>query len=160
MTPVSSRCYQVEYQPQPALLLGTALRNLSDIELTESCELVLAVAQEHNCPFWLLDCCADQTDHAMALYHWMREEFLPRTYQVLGRVPCVAFLSHPEFWQRLKGRGYLPTDPVITAAAFRTGWFDCEGEAKAWLAQFRPTIGVPETKKAPPATGGASEARE
>jgi hypothetical protein len=157
MTPVSPRCYQVVYQPQPALLRGTVLCELSDIELTESCELVLAVAQEHGCPFWLLDGRADQVGHATEVYDWMREEFLPRAYQVLGRVPCVAFLAHPNFWQQLKGRGYVPTDPIIAAAAFRTGWFECEVEAEGWLAQFRPTIGIPDTQEAPPVAGGASE---
>lgn len=157
MPPVSPRCYQVVYQPRPALLRGTVLCDLSDIELTESCELVLAVAQEHGCPFWLLDGRADRVGHATEVYDWLREEFLPRAYQVLGRVPCVAFLANPEFWQGLRSRGYVPTDPVIVSAAFRTGWFECEVEAEAWLAQFRPTIGVPEIKEAPPVAGGASE---
>ncbi len=160
MPPVSPRCYQVVYQPHPALLRGTVLCELSDVELTESCELVLAVAQQHHCPFWLLDGRADQVGHSTEVYDWLREEFLPRAYQVLDRVPCVAFLAKPDFWQQLQARGYTPTNPISAPAAFRTSWFVCEAEALAWLAQFRPTIGVPETKEAPPAAGGASTLSE
>lgn len=157
MPPVSPRCYQAVYQLQPALLRGTVLCELSDVELTESCELVLAIAQEHGCPFWLLDGRADQLGHSTEVYDWIREEFLPRAYQVLGRVPCVAFLAQPEFWQQLQARGYVPTNPVIVSAAFRTNWFIDESEALAWLGQFRPTIGVPDTQEAPPVAGGASK---
>ena len=130
---------------------------LSAVELTESCELLLAVAQQHSCPFWLLDGRSDHVGHETAVYDWMREEFFPRAYQVLGRIPCVAFMAQPEFWQRLQARGYVPVDPVTVSAAFRTNWFVEEADALAWLAQFRPTIGVPETQEAPPVAGGASE---
>jgi hypothetical protein len=155
MPPPSPRCYQVVYQPQPPLLRGTVLCTLSAIEFTESCELVLAIAQQHQCPFWLLDGRADDIGHGTDVYDWMREEFLPRAYQVLGRVPCVAFMAQPEFWLALQARRYAPVDPVTVSAAFRTNWFVEEDEALAWLAQFRPTIGVPDTQKAPPVAGGA-----
>jgi hypothetical protein len=155
MPPTSPRCYRVDYQPQPALLRGTVLCTLTDVEFTESCELVLDIAQQHHCPFWLLDGRADASGHPNDVYNWMREEFLPRTYQVLGRVPCVAFLAQPTFWDALQARHYAPQDPVTVSAAFRTSWFVEEAEALAWLAQFRPTIGVPDTQKAPPVAGGA-----
>jgi hypothetical protein len=155
MHPISPRCYRVDYQPHPALLRGTVLCTLSPVEFTESCELVLAVAQRHRCPFWLLDGRGDSVGHQADVYDWMREEFLPRTYQVLGRVPCVAFLAQPDFWLALQARGYAPQDPVTVSAAFRTGWFAEEAEALGWLARFRPAIGVPNTQKAPPAAGGA-----
>jgi len=149
-------CYQVQYQAQPPLLRGTVRCSMSAVEFTESCELLLAVAQEHSCPFWLLDGRADNVGHSNDVYEWMREEFLPRTHRVLGRVPCLAFVAHPEFWQALQARHYVLPSPLTVSASFRTNWFVDEAEALAWLAQFRPAIGVPETQEAPPVTGEAS----
>jgi hypothetical protein len=155
MAPTSPRCYRVDYQPQPAVLRGTVLCTLTAVELTESCELVLAIAQRHSCPFWILDGRADDIGHQNDVYDWIREEFLPRAYHVLGRIPYVAFLAQPKFWEALQARHYAPLDPVAAATVFRTSWFVQEEEALAWLAQFRPTIGVPNMQKAPPVAGGA-----
>lgn len=143
MPPNSPHCYRVAYQPQPALVRGTVLCPLSAVELTESCELVLDTAQRYGCPFWLLDGRVDVVGNQLDVYDWMREEFFPRTYQVLGRIPYVAFLAQPALWENLKARHYAPLDPVVAPVPFRTSWFVEEADALAWLAQFRPTIGVP-----------------
>ena len=43
---------------------------------------------------------------------------------------------------RLDAELNLPA-PVVLSAAFRANWFTAEAEALAWLAQFRPAIGMP-----------------
>lgn len=47
--------YEVDYAPQGHVLRGASLRALSAEEITESCELLLATAEAHLCPYWLLD---------------------------------------------------------------------------------------------------------
>ena len=142
MPPLLPSFYTVQYQAAPPLLRGRVLRPLSATEFTESCELVLGWAQHHHCPFWLLDGRLD-TAHPFDVYEWLREEFLPRAHHTLGRVPCLAFVAQPEFWQALRARSYALPAPVVLSAAFRANWFTAEDEALFWLAQFRPAIGMP-----------------
>ena len=131
----------MQYQVQPALLRGRVLRPLSATEFTEACEVVLAWAQHHGCPYWLLDGRADVLQ-PLDVYEWLREEFLPHAHKVLGRVPCLAFVNHSDFWLALQAQHYAPPAPVVLSAAYRANWFTEEKDALAWLAQFRPAIGV------------------
>ena len=140
MPPPIPSFYTLQYQAAPPLLRCQVLRPLSTTEFTESCELILGWAQHYHCPFWLLDGRLDDVK-PLDLYDWLREDFLPHAYRALGRVPCLAFVAQAEFWLALQARGYALPPPVVLSATFRANWFTTEGEALAWLAQFRPAIG-------------------
>lgn len=142
MLPAFPSFYTVQYQAQPPLLRGRALRRLSAIELTEVSELLLAWAKHYECPFWLLDTWVDTKPQPLDVYEWLRDEFFPRVQRSLNRIPCVAFVAQPKLWQALNILSYAPPIPVILSAAYRAYWFTNEAEALAWLAQFRPTIGA------------------
>ena len=136
--------YAVRYQPAPALLRGTVLRPLSSLEFTETCEMLLAAAYQHRCPYWLLDGRADADTRPAAVYEWLIDEFLPRVHRVLGRVPTLAFVAQPDFWDSLRARSFAP--PIVIAGTFRASWFTDEGTALAWLATYRiamPTLQRP-----------------
>ncbi|MVN78181.1 hypothetical protein GO988_17775 [Hymenobacter sp. HMF4947] len=133
--------YSVQYQSQPPLVRGVVLRPLSVAEFTESCEQLLAVAQRHRCPFWLLDGRADAQERPLDVYEWLGEEFMPRVRKALGRIPSLAFIAQPEFWQELQARNYARPSPTGPSAAYRANWFTSEADALAWLHQFRPGIG-------------------
>jgi len=129
--------YAVQYQAHPPLMRGTVLRPLSVAEFTEACELLLAEAQTHRCPYWLLDGRADENTRPLSMYEWLGEDFLPRVHRALGSVPCLAFLARPEFWQALQAQGYANDAPTLRPAVFRAGWFTDEPTALAWLNQLR-----------------------
>ncbi|TDN36078.1 hypothetical protein E4631_03660 [Hymenobacter sp. UV11] len=135
--------YAVRYQAEPPLVRGVVQRPLSPAEFTEACELLLAKAQQHQCPFWLLDGRADTSERPSDVYEWLGDEFLPRVYKTLGRIPCLAFIARAEFWEAMQARNYAsPTSPLF-ATTFRADWFTSEQDALAWLGQFRPAIGMP-----------------
>jgi hypothetical protein len=133
--------YAVHYQPHPPLLRGTVQRPLSATEFTEACEAVLAWAQHYDCPFWLLDGRADVVQ-PLDLYEWLREDFLPHAHKVLDRVPYLAFIGESDFWLALQAQHYAPSATWVLSAAYRANWFTTEEAGVAWLAQFRPAIGI------------------
>jgi hypothetical protein len=144
MLPTPPSYYAVQYQAQPALLRGCVLRPLSATDFTEVSELLLAWARHYACPFWLLDGRVDTQPQPVDVYEWLREEFLPRVQQSLGRIPCIAFVAQPELWQALNALSYAPPAPIVLSAAYRANWFTTEKDALAWLGQFRPAIGGAE----------------
>jgi hypothetical protein len=133
-----SSFYAVTYQAQPPLVRGVVLRPLSVAEFTEACELLLAEAQAHKCPYWLLDGRADENTRPLDMYEWLGEDFLPRVHRALDAVPCLAFMARPEFWHALQAQGYANSAPTLQPSVFRAGWFTDEAAALAWLSQFRP----------------------
>jgi len=141
MSTPSQSFYAVHYQPAPALLRGTVLRPLSTLEFTETCETLLAAAQQYRCPYWLLDGRLDTDSRPHDVYWWLSDEFLPRVHRVLGRVPTLAFIARPEFWDALRARSYAP--PIVIAGTFRASWFTDEGTALAWLATHRTGLPAP-----------------
>ena len=141
MSTPSQPFYAVRYQPAPALLRGTVLCPLSTLEFTEACEMVLAAAQEHRCPYWLLDGRADVDARPPDVYEWLSDEFLPRVHRVLGRVPTLAFVASPEFWHSLRTRSFAPQ--MVIAGTFRAGWFTDEDAALSWLATYRTVLPTP-----------------
>lgn len=134
--------YATRYQAHPPLVRGQVLRPMSVTEFTEACEMLLAEARPHRCPYWLLDGRVDDANRPADVYEWLVEDFLPRVHRALGRVPCLAFVARPEFWAALQARSYAQPAPKV-AATFRAGWFTGEAEALAWLAQLRPGPGAP-----------------
>jgi len=130
--------YTVQYQEHPPLVRGVVLRPLSAAEFTEACELLLAEAQAHQCPYWLLDGRADENTRPLNIYEWMGEDFLPRVHRALGSVPCLAFIARPEFWLALQTQGYASDALTLRRAVFRADWFTDETAALTWLNQFRP----------------------
>ncbi|RZK99157.1 MAG: hypothetical protein EOO62_25190 [Hymenobacter sp.] len=136
------RYYAVHYQASPPLIRGTVRHPLSATEMTEACEMLLEHAQRHCCPFWLLDGRADAPGRPTDVYEWMTEEFLPRVHRTLGRVPCLAFIAQPSFWEDLQARHYATPAPALLSATYRTSCFVAEAEAVLWLNQFRPTLGL------------------
>ena len=135
--------YRTCYEPAPPVLRGAAQRPLTAEEMTESCEWLLAQAQERACPYWLLDGRRHTGNQPLALHQWMQEEYFPRVRQALGRVPCVAFLVSAPVWAGLRSRGYdNPLDWHTPTA--RLGWFTDEAPARAWLARQRSSpVAVP-----------------
>ncbi|WP_460503305.1 hypothetical protein [Hymenobacter agri] len=141
MSTSSEPFYSVRYQPAPALLRGTVLRPLTTLEFTEACEMVLAAAITHRCPYWLLDGRADVDARPADVYEWLSDEFLPRVHRTLGRVPSLAFIARPEFWNALRARNYAP--PMVIAGNFRAGWFTEECAAMQWLSNYRTVLPAP-----------------
>jgi hypothetical protein len=129
--------YTVAYQAHPPLVRGVVLRPLSVIEFTEACEMLLAEAQAHSCPYWLLDGRVDENTRPLDMYEWLGEDFLPRVHRALGTIPCLAFMARPEFWLALQAHGYANDTPTLQPSVFRAGWFTDETAALAWLSQFR-----------------------
>jgi hypothetical protein len=134
--------YAVRYQANPPLVRGVVQRPLSTAEFTEACELLLAKAQQHRCPFWLLDGQADTAERPTDVYDWLGDEFLPRVHKTLGLIPCLAFVARAEFWEALQARNYASPTSNLHATSFRAEWFTSEADALAWLGQYRPAIGV------------------
>jgi hypothetical protein len=135
---MSTPFYAVRYQPAPALVRGTVLRPLSTLEFTEACEMLLAAALKHRCPYWLLDGRADTDARPLDVYEWLNDEFLPRVHRELGRVPTLAFIARPEFWHALRARSFAP--PMVIAGTFRAGWFTEECAAMRWLTNYRTVL--------------------
>jgi hypothetical protein len=107
---------------------------LSSEEITESCELLLATAVEHRCPYWLLDGRHHRREQPQALHDWMQEEYFPRVWKVLGQTPCVAFLVPAFIWAGLPGKGYDEPQDCF-ARTVHMGWFTEEAPARAWLGR-------------------------
>lgn len=128
--------YRVCYEPYLPVLVGTSLRPLNEEEVTESCELLLAKAQQHNCSFWLLDGRHHGRDDPQALHNWLLDEYFPRVRNRLGQRPYVAFVVQPLVWQGLPAKGYDHPQDWQTPAV-RLGWFTEETQAQAWLARRR-----------------------
>lgn len=141
MEALTQEFYRVDFQAAPPLLRGYTLRPLTVTEFTQVSELLLVEARRTACPYWLLDCRADQARQQPALYHWIEDDYLPRVRAVLGRVPVVAFLGTSALWQQLEAQGNAAPEPTLLSAAFRTDWFVEEAPAVAWLDQFRALDG-------------------
>lgn len=128
--------YQVVYEPCPPVLLGVSDRNLTGEEITESCELLLSTAVQHECPYWLLDGRRHARDQPQGLHDWMREDYFPRVRTALGQRPCVAFLVPAFVWEGLPSKGYdSPLD--WHAPGMQLGWFTEENPAREWLGRQR-----------------------
>ena len=143
MLPPSLPFYALAHQTQPPLLRGVARRALSAEEYTEVCELLLAAARHYGCADWLLDLRANPQPPPLALQHWLRDEYLPRAAQGLGRAVHMAFLVVPEVRHALGRLGY-PARLTLGPGAGQLGWFTDEAPALAWLAQQR------ESRPGPP----------
>lgn len=129
--------YRVAVEAAPPVVYGAAQQPLSAEEITASCELLLATAHRHACPFWLLDGRHHRAEQPAELHAWMREEFFPRVRAALGRSVCVAFLVPSAVWAGLAAKGYdAPLDWHSPAA--RLAWFTAEAPARAWLARQHP----------------------
>jgi hypothetical protein len=134
--PIAVPFYHVVAEADPPVVYGVGQRPLSAEEITHSCELLLATARRHACPYWLLDGRHHRGTPTAALHAWIREEYFPRVRDVLGRPVCVAFLVPPEVQKRLGDKGYVdPLDEHSPAA--RMAWFTDEALARAWLARQR-----------------------
>jgi hypothetical protein len=130
--------YSVCFEAQPPLLRGVVQRPMSIPEFIEACEMLYRAAQQHRCPFWLLDGRADSPEiRPLDVYTWLTDEFLPQVRQSLGRLPCLAFIAQPGFWQALQARHYAMPRPMQLSPAFWVNWFTTEDEALDWLHQFR-----------------------
>ena len=147
--------YAVAYASQPPLVQGHSLRKLDAEEITASCELLLDTALRHGCPYWLLDGRTHVREQPQSLHDWMREDYLPRGRQTLGRQPFIAFLVPPAVWAGLPEKGYpQPLDWQSHAA--RLGWFTDEVPALDWLARQRCRESLPPaTAEKHPASYGA-----
>lgn len=132
--------YSVDFEAHPPLLRGRVQRPLSAAEFTETCELLLAQARRHDCPYWLLDGRADEDVRPPCLYQWLTDEFLPRVSRTLGRMPYVAFVARPSFWQALQAHAYGPLAPAQLSATFRINWFTDEAPAAEWLNSYREKV--------------------
>ena len=128
--------YAVAYASQPPLVRGHTLRKLDAEEITASCEWLLDAALRHHCPYWLLDVRAHVQEQPQCLHEWMREDYLPRVRQTLGRQPCIAFLVPPAVWAGLPGKG-CPQPVDWQSHTARLGWFTDEVPALDWLARQR-----------------------
>lgn len=135
--------YRVDFQAAPALLRGLVLRPLNTLEFTQVAELLLAEAQRHTCPYWLLDGRADVSREQPGLYHWLEDDYLPRVRRTLGRMPIVALLAQPALWQQLQAKGHI-AEPTVLFGAYRLGWFTEEAAAQTWIDQFRTAAGEPQ----------------
>jgi len=137
----STAFYSVGYQTQPPLVRGAVKRPLSAAEFTEACEMLLSHAQQYKCPFWLLDGRADAAgQRPLDVYQWLSDAFLPHVRRVLGRLPYLAFVAQPAFWQALQAQHYAPTSLALLSPDFRANWFTTEAEELAWLNQFRTDL--------------------
>lgn len=146
--------YAVSYTAQPPLVWGNTLRKLNAEEVTATCELLLDTALRHRCPYWLLDGRPHVQEQPQALHNWMREDYLPRVCQALGRQPCIAFLVPPAVWASLQSRGY--TQPLDWRShAARLGWFTDEAPALDWLARQRACESPPPAAEKSAAPYGA-----
>ncbi|MCC3153204.1 hypothetical protein Q3A66_09600 [Hymenobacter sp. BT770] len=128
--------YRATYECDPPLVRGAGQRPLSAEEVTESCELLLAMAQRHQCTCWLLDGRHHQREQPQELHDWLREEYLPRVRAVLGRPFFIAFLVPPFVWAGLLAKGYSDPQDWHTHAV-HLAWFTHEAPALEWLAQQR-----------------------
>jgi len=129
--------YEIRFEARPLLLRGRVLRPLSVAEFTEACELLLAQARRHHCPYWLLDGRADEPVRPAGVYGWLNDEFLPRLRAALGQAPCLAFVAEPHFWQNLEAHSYGPLAPAQSSPSAHIGWFTDEAAAMDWLATQR-----------------------
>ncbi|TGE24995.1 hypothetical protein E5K00_07285 [Hymenobacter aquaticus] len=132
--------YTVLHQPSPPLLTGISQRALHAEEITETCEVLLAAAARHHCPYWLLDGRANPCEQPATLHEWMREDYFPRVRAVLGRQPQVAFLVAPNLWPGLPQRGYGPPH-CWESTMLHAAWFCEEDPAQAWLRRQRARLG-------------------
>jgi hypothetical protein len=133
--------YQVAYESCPPLIRGRNQRLLQAEEVTETCELLLATALRHACPYWLLDGRSHQQEQPQALHNWMREEYFPRVASQLEQPVCIAFLVPGAVWAGLQAKGY--DDPLDWhSPVARLGWFTEEGPALVWLTQRRNQPGL------------------
>jgi hypothetical protein len=134
--------YIASFEAHPPVVRGLALHPLSVAEFTEACEMLLMQAQANQCRYWLLDGQADANIRPPDVYDWLLEEFLPRAYKVLGRVPCLAFVAQPDFQRTIRATSRLlpvPTQP----AAMQINWFTNEADGLEWLNKLR-AIAAPE----------------
>lgn len=129
--------YNVAYFLPEHVLLGDSLRSLSAEEFTESCELLLASAQEYHCPYWLLDGRRHRLKQPQSLQNWMQEEYFPRVRAVLHQSLCVAFLVPASIWAGLPAKGCFAeaAQGDCHTWAVHLGWFTEVGPARAWLVR-------------------------
>ena len=95
-------------QTVPAVLLNSCFWTQADFieEITHSCELLLATARRHACPYWLPGGRHHWGEPTAALHAWMREEYFPKVRAALGRPVCVALLVPPAVWAGPGAKGY------------------------------------------------------
>ncbi|MCR5888872.1 hypothetical protein LRS06_14075 [Hymenobacter sp. J193] len=133
--------YNLVFQSAPPLLYGVSVRPLSPLEVTEVCELLLATAVRHACPYWMLDGLRQQSPQPQTLHNWMREEYFPRVRRELKQMPFIAFLVPLFIWEALPKVGYdNPLDEQVQGV--RMGWFTDPKQGLAWLNRHRADMGT------------------
>jgi hypothetical protein len=128
--------YAVTHQDYPPLLRGISRRVLSAEEVTEACEVLLASARHHNCPYWLLDGRSNPREQQPQLHQWIREEYFPRVRAVLKRPVHVAFVVTPLVRSGLDRLGFAVVEELHPGVGC-IGWFADEAPALTWLIQQR-----------------------
>ena len=128
--------YTVEYRPDLEVLVMRWLRPNSLPETQTSYHRLLALAHQHNCPYWLLD---GRRDGPLMLETatWLGYDFLPRAARELApRVLRLAVFSSPtRFEQRLIDAEVAPAvaQALAPTQPYQTALFLDEAEALAWL---------------------------
>ena len=119
-----------------ASIVGRVRRPLTDLEVTQVCECMLAAARSEKEQFWLLDIRQDPKYKTTALTHWLSEEFFPRTLRVLGQALYLAYLLDTNTFAQVLGRDMDDDWHMITPRC-RISFFTQEADALAWLANVR-----------------------
>lgn len=122
------------YRSDLNFLVARWMRPVSGAETREGYQLILAAAQECNCPYWLLDgrrrLPADEETT-----QWGLTEFFPQLSQRLGMPVFLSQLLSPSYQlltQALPMFQAAESDPV---APYHMRRFNDETQAVSWLQQ-------------------------
>lgn len=122
------------YRPDLNFLVARWLRPVTGAETRAGYELILAAAQQCNCPYWLLDGRRRHPADA-ATTEWGLQEFFPRLSAVLGQRVFLSQLLSPAYQQLTKAMPAYATAETMPARTYYMGRFDDETQAVQWLQQ-------------------------
>lgn len=125
----------INYEADPAVLIGRWQRMVMPFELSRGYDRLLDAAEKHQCRFWLVDTTPRRVGLDSGDVQWMREHFFPQLPKRLGGTTYIALLMAPH---QLAG---ALADPRIADLShydrrpYQLARFTSEAAARTWLQQ-------------------------
>lgn len=124
--------FQVCYLPAERLLRGAWTTQTLDADIRDHYSELIALAQEHDCRYWLLDM-RQRNWHMPSFGQWFSTEFAPLVHAALGQPLFVAYILSPRHRAVAESMRIQACQRGCAQHDVYTYYFENEEAARDWL---------------------------
>ena len=137
MSSFSSTYLDIEYKPEPRVLVSHWRRGVMPFELQRGYMAMLDEAVSRRCRFWLIDLSGRASGVSATDLQWILDEFFPLLPLRLRRPVYIAYLMAPHQLAGSLADPNIPNAAYYNDLSYRIERFTVEEEALAWLQNSR-----------------------